>query len=204
MKRITTEGMWLALTNLLLATFFGFFAYAHALSFLKFFRPSGILMVAKESLDAGFFLIRRAPLKTSTSFYHWGVALGGTLLPLCYRPAQISHDFTVGQYLQFLGLALQIASVISLNRSFGIVAANRGVKTGGLYHFVRHPLYSSYILGNLGYLMSNLNTRNALVFTCATLFQVLRIFVEEDFLKRDSAYSDYIKRTPWKLIPWIF
>ena len=201
---ITARGLWLAFNNVVLTLLSGLFAYAHALNFLRYQRISNFLIVAKEFLDASFFLTRRAPLKTSKQPYHWFVGIAGTFLPLLFRPVDRPYDFVVGQILQLLGLVLQVAGIMSLNRSFGIVAANRGIKTNGLYRAVRHPLYSSYIVGHVGYVINNLSIRNCLILAFATLLQVHRIFIEEAFLKQDSAYGEYVRRTRWRLIPFVF
>ena len=201
---VSLRGLWLAFTNVMLTILSGLFAYAHALNFLRYQRISNFLIVAKEFLDASFFLTRRAPLKTSKQPYHWLVGIAGTFFPLLFRPVDRPYDFAVGEILQFLGLVLQVAGIMSLNRSFGIVAANRGIKTNGVYRAVRHPLYSCYIVGHLGYVINNLSILNCLIFAFATLLQVHRIFIEEHFLKQDSAYGDYMKRTRWRLIPFVF
>jgi hypothetical protein len=40
---------------------------------------------------------------------------------------------------------LVLAATLRLGRSFGIVATNRGIQTGGLYRIVRHPIYAAYV-----------------------------------------------------------
>ncbi len=201
---VTVRGLWLAFTNVMLTILSGFFAYAHALNFLRYQRFSNFLIVAKEFLDASFFLTRRAPFKTSKRPYHWLIGIGGTFFPLLFRPVNRPYDFLAGEVLQFLGLVLQVAGIVSLNRSFGIVAANRGIKTNGLYRAVRHPLYSSYVLGHAGYIINNPSLQNCFIFVFATLLQVHRIFIEEGFLRKDGAYDEYMKRTRWRLIPFVF
>ena len=99
---------------------------------------------------------------------------------------------------------MQIVAILSLNRSFGIVPANRGIKTGGLYRLVRHPLYLSYVVHQIGYVLNNWSEYNICVFVGATLFQVLRIYREEQFLISDPAYRAYMSRTRSRLIPGLF
>jgi protein-S-isoprenylcysteine O-methyltransferase Ste14 len=201
--RISLRGLWLAFCNLTLATYFGLFAYAHALNFLRYRRVSNLLIVAKESLDALFFLARRAPLDTSKSPYHWAVGIGATFGPTMFRPVETPLDLASGQLLQSVGLLLQVIGIASLNRSFGIVAANRGIKTSGLYRYVRHPLYSAYILQHMGYVINSLSVRNCLVFGVVTLLQLMRMTIEERFLSQDPAYAEYMQRTRWRLIPFV-
>jgi protein-S-isoprenylcysteine O-methyltransferase Ste14 len=201
--RVSWRGLWLAFCNLTLAAYFGLFAYAHALNFLRYQRASNLLIVAKESLDAFFFVARRAPLDTSRSLYHWAVAIGATFGPTLFRPIETPLDLISGQFMQSTGLLLQVAGIASLNRSFGIVPANRGIKANGLYRYVRHPLYSAYILQYIGYVLNNLSVRNCLVCCAVTVLQLLRMTIEERFLARDPAYVRYMKQTRWRLIPFI-
>ena len=113
-------------------------------------------------------------------------------------------DFLVGDLFQVTGLGLQIVAIISLNRSFGLVPANRGIKRSGMYRLVRHPLYLTYTIALVGFLINNLSLRNTAVLVLATAFQVLRIFREEEFLIQDPEYRDYASRTRWRMIPFVF
>jgi len=201
---ITKRGLWLALCNVVLAVQSGLFAYAHALNFLQFHRLSNLLIMAKETLDAVFFFARRAPFRTSRSPYDWFVGIAGLALPLLFRPIGTPDDFIIGEFLQLAGFFLQTLGITSLNRSFGIVAANRGVKTSGLYRLVRHPLYSAYIIGHIGYVINNLSIRNCIIFVLSTTLQLQRIFIEENLLRQDAAYVEYSKRTKWRLVPFVF
>ena len=38
-----------------------------------------------------------------------------------------------------IGLYVQISGKLILGRSFGLIAANRGIKVAGPYRIVRHP-----------------------------------------------------------------
>ena len=190
--------------NMLLASFFGFFAFAHLQSFFVHFRPSALLIVVKELLDAGFYLTRRSPSDFSVSPYAWATGLTGTMCPLLLRPTATDHDLWLGQLLLYSGLALQSFGMLSLNRSIGIVPANRGVVTSGLYRLVRNPLYSAYTLTQAGYLIANFCPYNASVVTASVLLQVLRIYNEERFLVADPRYVAFMKRTRWRMVPYLF
>jgi protein-S-isoprenylcysteine O-methyltransferase Ste14 len=75
-----------------------------------------------------------------------------------------------------------------LRRSFGIVPANRGIREGGLYRFVRHPLYSAELLSVLGVVIVYPSARNVALWTIACCLQWLRACAEERFLSQDATY----------------
>ena len=71
---------------------------------------------------------------------------------------------------------IALASLGTLGRSFGIVAANRGVKTRGPYRLVRHPAYFGYLMSYLGYVAENPSFREPRDWLClSTAFQLVRI-----------------------------
>jgi len=203
-KRFAFHGLGAAISNLLLATLFFSFAYVHLQRFLAQPRLSLLLIVAVEGLVAVMLVIRRDPEKTQHGWKTWGATSIGTFAPMLLRPIDASTDLMVGQALQIMGFGLQIAAVLSLNRSFGLLPAHRGVKSDGLYHWVRHPLYSAYLLAHVGYLASNLSWANVLMFAIGTTFQVVRIVQEEQLLLQYPDYARYSGTTRWRLVPAIW
>ena len=109
-----------------------------------------------------------------------------------------------GAALIAAGVLLQIGGLLSLNRSFGLVAARRTVKTGGLYRLVRHPLYASYLLMYLGYVLVNTSLANVLLVLLGVLLLMARIVREERFLARDVQYMNYMDQVKYRLIPLLF
>jgi protein-S-isoprenylcysteine O-methyltransferase Ste14 len=110
---------------------------------------------------------------------------------------------TVGFWVQVVGLLLWAWSFSKLARSYGIVPADRGLVTGGAYAIVRHPLYSAYVVGGIGYLMQSLSVRNAVVEMIAVSWQLVRIRAEERHLE-SPAYAAYRARVPWRLCPGLW
>jgi protein-S-isoprenylcysteine O-methyltransferase Ste14 len=137
--------------------------------------------------------------------FDWLVGIVGTFLPLAMRPAEdISRLSSIGQPMQLVGLTLAVVAVTFLGRSIGIVAANRGVKTEGLYRWVRHPMYASYMLSYVGYLFSYPTPRNGLIVALTALALNARAVVEERFLAADAAYRDYLGRVRWRFVPFVY
>ena len=88
-----------------------------------------------------------------------------------------------------------------LGRSFSVMPARRAIKTGFIYRFVRHPIYALYILADLQFVFSAPTIKNAVVwFTGFALFY-WRAVLEEDLLRRDESYVNYMKKTRWRFFP---
>lgn len=198
------RGIGIAFANLGLATLYLLFAVANARSFLENPRLSVFLIVVTETIVAVILLTRRDPDETRHSWQTWITTTGGTLAPFFLRPIDATQDLLAGEILQVLGFALQIAAVIALNRSFGLLPAHRSVKSGGVYSFVRHPLYTAYVVTFIGYWISNQSLANSLVVVFGIAFLVMRIHHEEALLVRYPAYSQYVNRTRWRLIPSVW
>ena len=140
---------------------------------------------------------RRAHLRPGRTLL---LAWGGTLLPLAMQPNG-SPPNVIGNVLVLVGVVLATGAVLSLGRSFGIEAANRGIQTHGLYRFVRHPIYAAYLPLMGGYLVAYPSWWNALLFVAWMACQVARIRREEAVLGEDARYQAYAERVRWRLIP---
>ena len=197
----SVRGVGLAFTNMMLATFFVFFAIANAKSFIANPRLSVLLIVITESVVAFFLIIRRDPDETHHSWQTWITTTLGTLAPFLLRPIDAEADHLVGSILQIGGFLLQIAALLALNRALGLLPAYRGVKSRGLYAWVRHPLYLAYVITYLGYYLSNPSLANLIVIVSGTGFLVMRLLYEENLLLRYPEYLTYARKTPWRLLP---
>lgn len=168
-------------------------------------RLTGLGATALELLVATLFVLRRSPWVVSRSPLAWAAAAIGTFGMLAARPAYHplgSLELLYGG-LQVAGALLAASAVISLGRSFGIVAANRGIRTGGPYRVVRHPLYSAYIVTEMGYLLENPSLRNWCLFGIVMVFQAVRIVEEERTLAGDPAYREYCLRVRSRVVPYV-
>jgi len=190
--------------NVVLALLFLRFAAIHVHSLLDTFRLSTLLLLIKVLTDVFFYLTRRIPKEVSFAPYDWSIAVAGTYALVLFRPVADHPDVIAGQCLQFTGMILQIIGMLSLNRSFGIVPANRGIRTGGLYRFVRHPLYLSYTIAYLGFVINQPSYLNLVVYLSALLLWILRLLAEERLLLRDESYRAYALRVRYRLIPGVF
>src|SRR5437773_11667055 len=98
-------------------------------------RPVGLGALLVECVVAVLFITRRQPLLVSRSPLAWvAAALGGFGVNAArphYAPIG-GFDFPY-QALQLGGAVAATIALVTLGRSFGFVAANRGVETRGLY-----------------------------------------------------------------------
>ncbi len=130
----------------------GFFALLSMATYQHFQKTHSILsfgVVAVNGLILMLYLLRREPVTVIGFPTAWLIGVAGTCLPLLLRPR--AADFVpafaeAGYSLQIFGLMAIVGSLLSLRTSIGIVAANRGIREGGLYRIVRHPLYASELL----------------------------------------------------------
>jgi protein-S-isoprenylcysteine O-methyltransferase Ste14/uncharacterized membrane protein (UPF0127 family) len=194
------------LGNVALAAIFGLFAGSQVSAAIGTGQWATTMPIAlQETLLVVLFLTRRRCFATSDRPLDWIVGFTGTLLPLLMRPDAVRGPLNwLGEPLQFLGVAAAVAALSFLGRSFGVVAANRGVKTSGLYSIVRHPTYAGYMLSYVGYVMSYPTSSNVLV-AVATLFAFnARAIFEERLLRRDPHYRAYQLGTPWRFVPYVY
>jgi protein-S-isoprenylcysteine O-methyltransferase Ste14 len=187
------------------ALYFAFAAATFLHSFLKDHRPSTLLWVVSEGVVMVLLMIRRPPEVVSTRAWDWIVAFAGTFLMLAVRPAEAASSLEwVGFPIQLVGMSLQILAKLSLGRSFGIIAARRGLVSHGAYRVVRHPIYASYLVAHVGFLVCNPTFWNLGVYVAAYAFQVARVLGEEAVLKEDAEYRAYAEQVRWRLVPGIW
>jgi protein-S-isoprenylcysteine O-methyltransferase Ste14 len=192
------------LSRALLVLLFATFAWANFHRWRTTGQPSGLGTTLLEGWVAALFLVRRRPSDVSSRPLAWAAATVGSFAMLLARPAPGGLAPFWCEALQLLGVAVTLLSLGTLGRSFGIVAANRGVKTRGPYRFVRHPAYAGYFIAYLGYVLENPSPTNTFLLLLATGAQVVRIEEEERVLVRDPAYSEYRLRVPRRLIPFVY
>lgn len=157
-------------------------------------------------LEAVLFCVRRPPKLVSRNVPVWIAAYLGTFGASLLRPGgpHVRWLDTGGVVLQGAGIVVGIVSLAALGRSLGLVPAHRGLVTSGAYRFVRHPVYFSYVIAELGYLVQSPRLWNVAVLAVVWTCQVARIASEEKLLGTDSAYRAYVLQTRWRLIPGVW
>jgi hypothetical protein len=168
------------------------------------FRISLLLLIIYEALLIVIVLFRRDVASIDRRLVPYAVALIAITTPFWLRPEKVGEDLLAGEVVQIAALLLHLTALGSLGRSFGVVPANRGVKTGGAYRWVRHPMYAADILGQAGFLISHRTLLNATAVVVAVVTQSARIHFEEQHLARDPEYADYMTRHRWRLVPGVW
>ncbi|NVZ22714.1 methyltransferase family protein [Pseudomonas costantinii] len=187
----------------LFAGLWGTFAYVHLMLFLETFELTLLLLFFSETLTAALFIFRSEPETVSKNPADWFIAVIGTFLPSFFRP-EADGVFPLGNVLMFVGMGIQMLGLISLNRSFAIVAAKRIIKTAWMYRVVRHPIYASYCLMYTGYVLVHTSPANIAVYAVTVAFLIARIFREEAHLSVDPLYQEYMQGVRYRLVPFVF
>ena len=173
--------------------------------FLETHRPIGLVFAVQQAWVAAVFLLRRRPLSVSRRPLDWVAAYAGWFTGFLVRPEGVhtSWGVAVGFWAQVAALLLWAWAFARLARSYGIVPADRGLVTAGPYAFVRHPLYASYLVGGIGYLLQSASFWNVAVVLVTVGWQLVRITAEERHLAGPD-YASYRARVRWRLCPGVW
>ncbi|MPZ47695.1 MAG: hypothetical protein GEV05_30945, partial [Betaproteobacteria bacterium] len=126
-----------------------------------------VLFLLQISIIAWLFIRRRPARRVDSRPLHWLAAIGATFGPFLLQPGggQVPLPPAIGFALQLSGVILSLVALLCLGKSFGIVAADRGLVTSGPYGVVRHPAYAAYLVSELGFLVLNFSAFNVVVLT---------------------------------------
>jgi len=159
-------------------------------------------------LEAALLFLVRAPARRFAPRRRaHGVALASAAYPFLYLfPAQIAPGLaqSIGHGLMVFGAVLVFLAAASLGRCFGVLPAVRGVRLGGLYRLVRHPLYAAYIVMDLGLVLAWPHPWNAALWGIGTALFVWRAAEEERLLSEMADYRAYRRAVPWRLLPGLY
>jgi len=163
--------------------------------------------IAQNLVLAGIVLIRRDHQAIDTDPAHQLVALAAFFSGAAFVGQPASGDAGIHLLSQGIIVAanlLGIATLFNLGRSFGILIACRGVKTGGLYRIIRHPMYLSDILLRVGYTVSHFNAVTVGLALFSISLYIHRARLEEAFLAGQPGYRAYMEKVRYRLLPGIF
>jgi protein-S-isoprenylcysteine O-methyltransferase Ste14 len=167
---------------------------------------TSIFFATEQGLLVWMFLTRRRSQSTSTRVGDWIVATLGGWLILAAQPVGTSHASMEvgGTALQLIGLSCTVVGFLALGRSFGVVAANRGLTVRGPYQIIRHPIYLSHAITMSGFLIANPAAVNFAIAAVVVTCQLMRINAEERVLSDTSDYAAYRAQVRWRLVPHVY
>jgi protein-S-isoprenylcysteine O-methyltransferase Ste14 len=200
------EGVREFAARLIVGTLFALMSVNLLGDFLSTGRLTGLLLLVGEALVVVLSITRRRAALVDRSVLAGVMTMmslaGPPLLRVAHLPPVVPDILTA--CLSASGLMLVIAGKLTLGRSFGIAPANRGVVVAGPYSFVRHPIYTGYLITHLAFLIANPTPLNAIIVGLADGALIIRALIEERVLVRDVAYQAYCRRVGWHLVPGVF
>jgi protein-S-isoprenylcysteine O-methyltransferase Ste14 len=169
-------------------------------------RLTGVLLLASESLVVVLTMFRRSAGLVDRSVRARLLTGVSTLGPPLVRPSLLAPWLpgaaTVA--ISAIGLAIVCAGKLSIGRSFGLLPANRGIVSSGLYRVLRHPIYAGYVITHVAFVAANPTPWNAAMLIAADTALLRRAVCEEETLARDPEYKAYMQRVRWRVAPGLF
>ena len=167
---------------------------------------TGLLLLASELSVVVLTVVRRRARvvdRSSLAAVVTAISLvGPPLLRASGEPGRLPDAATAA--ISGLGLIVVVIGKITLGRSFGLVPANRGVVVAGPYAFVRHPIYTGYLITHAAFLLAHPSALNIAIIAITDTALVVRALVEERVLRGDAMYRSYCRRVSWHLVPGLF
>jgi protein-S-isoprenylcysteine O-methyltransferase Ste14 len=193
--------------RLIFVVIYFFFAVRMVRGYLTDGQVLQLLYLLDQFIVLVFFICRRRSEVITTKPMDWVVGFVGSCIPLLIGPISPDAALTplpVAAFLGLFGMIIHLLAKLTLRRSFGAVAANRGIKASGPYRYIRHPMYLGYILSQSGLLFAGPNLRNLVVVVLCWLFFLWRIEAEERLLAEDATYRTFMTNTRFRLFPGLF
>ena len=111
---------------------------------------------------------------------------------------------TAGLVLVTLAAGLIFVSLLTIGRLFGVRPALRGLVTNGPYRFIRHPMYLSYVLADIGYNLQEWNFVTLLLVLVGWMSLIYRIRAEERVLSQHAEWPAYVVLVRYRLLPGLW
>ena len=167
------------------------------------------IYVLQHFIVLGIALTRRRPKVRDYSVAS-SVAVGAAyvypyaqVIYLRWSPGDVAWP-AAGLVLVTLAAGLSLVTLLTLGRLFGVRPALRGLATSGPYRFVRHPMYLSYILGDIGYNLQEWNFVTLLLVLVGWASLVYRIHVEERVISQHAEWPAYVVLVRYRLFPGLW
>jgi len=122
---------------------------------------------------------------------------------LRWSPGQVTWP-AAGLVMVTLAAGLSLVSLLAMGRFFGVRPALRSLVTRGPYKFVRHPMYLSYVLADIGYNLQEWNSVTLLLVLIGWASLIYRIRAEERVLSQHAEWPAYVALVRYRLLPGLW
>jgi len=167
------------------------------------------IYVLQHFIVLGIALTRRHPKVRDYSIAS-SIAVGiayaypyAQVIYLRWSPGHVAWP-AAGLVLVTLAAGLSLVTLLTLGRLFGVRPALRGLATSGPYRFVRHPMYLSYVVADIGYNLQEWNFVTLLLVLVGWASLVYRIHAEERVLSQHAEWPAYVVLVRYRLFPGLW
>lgn len=109
-----------------------------------------------------------------------------------------------GLVIVTIGAGLSLVGLVTMGRTFGVRPALRGLVTTGPFRLVRHPIYLSYLLADIGYNLQESNIGTLLIVFVGWAALICRIKAEEHVISEHEHWRTYCAAVPYRLLPGLW
>lgn len=189
-----------------LVVLFSMMTVRFAEDFLATGRIAGLMLVISELLVVLMTLFRRPAASVDRGMRARVLTTLSMLGPPLVRPVALVAfaPQLLTAAISVTGLLIVIGGKLSLGRSFGLIPANRGIVSSGLYRLVRHPIYMGYLVTHVAFVVANPSVLNVALLVAADTALLARAVCEEATLAKDPAYRAYQTKVQWRVCPGVF
>ena len=126
-------------------------------------------------------------------------------IPLAFTKSEnvfVQGDYTIVGVLS--GIMLSSVAVVDLGSSIGLLPALRKIKIKGIYRYIRHPMYTGYLITLTSFTLENFSRNNLTLLVIFIVLMLARIKKEEKVLITSDEYKEYVRIVRFKVIPGVY
>jgi len=153
-------------------------------------------------------LIRRPPKRVTPNPWYWLLAFVASywlvfIIFFLQRGNALVPNWITNS-LAILGLVVMLWARISLGRNIGLVPAQGELVHSGAYAFMRHPVYTAFLLTSTAFVLRAYSPLNVLLMGLGVFWFIpIKSLVEENFLRADPQYAAYMQKVRARWIPFV-